>query len=60
MAQRPTLQPRLVDARGRVQLPKEVLEHLGIGEPSFVSFELEEDGVRLFKVAWVPTKTGKR
>lgn len=41
---------RLIDAKGRVYLPKKLMETLGLEPGGFVKLSAEQDGLRLRKV----------
>lgn len=52
MTRLPREGPRPVDARGRMTLPPEILEHLGIPEGGHVTFEKRPGSVTLRKIEW--------
>ena len=56
MARLPLRGPRPVDSRGRLTLPKEALEALGIGRGGFVEVEPRNGEVVIRSVAWRPHK----
>lgn len=52
MARLPREGPRPVDARGRMTLPPEILDHLGIPNGGHVAIEKRSGYVTLRKVDW--------
>lgn len=46
------LDPRLVDPRNRVALPRSVLRALGLQPGDYVCFVADGDAIRLRKVEW--------
>lgn len=44
--------PRAIDAQGRVLLPREILDALGVGPGDWVGFAVEGDEARIYRVKW--------
>jgi hypothetical protein len=49
--------PRLVDPRNRVALSKEVLRALDVGPGDYVTFMVDDAGVRILKLSITPVAT---
>lgn len=46
-------EPRRIDQHGRIAVPAEVQKALGVEKGDYVVYEIDAEGVRLRRVAWV-------